>query len=177
MNIKNMTKIALMAAVICVIAPFSIPIGAVPISFTNFILYLSVYILGTKRTVASYIIYLILGTVGLPVFSGWAGGIGKLLGPTGGYLAGFIFMIIICGVFIEVFKNKKILHFAGMVLGTAIAYAFGTLWCSYSMDLSLTECFFMCVAPFIVGDLIKIFVAIYAGTEIKRRTDKIFGEL
>ena len=58
------------------------------------------YILGMKLSVASYVLYLLLGTVGLPVFSGFSGGLGKLIGPTGGYLAGFLFLIVIAGIFI-----------------------------------------------------------------------------
>ena len=66
------------------------------------------YILGTKLSVASYVLYLLLGTVGLPVFSGFSGGVGKLLGPTGGYLIGFIFLAAIVGFFVEKFPTKLI---------------------------------------------------------------------
>lgn len=74
----EITMTALMAAVTCILAPLSIPIGPVPISFTNLAIYLSLYLLGWKRGTISYLVYLLIGLVGVPVFSGFTGGIGKL---------------------------------------------------------------------------------------------------
>ena len=76
-----------MAAVTCILAPLSVPIGPVPISLTNFAIYLSLYLLDWKKGTLSYLIYLLLGLVGLPVFSGFTGGLAKLAGPTGGYIS------------------------------------------------------------------------------------------
>ena len=90
-NVREMALIALMAAVTCILGPLSVPIGVVPISLTNFAIYLAIYVLGCRRGTISYIVYLLLGLVGLPVFSGFSSGVGKLFGPTGGYLIGFIF--------------------------------------------------------------------------------------
>ena len=81
-----MVVTALMAAVTCILAPLSVPIGPVPISLTNFAIYLSLYLLDWKKGTLSYLIYLLLGLVGLPVFSGFTGGLAKLAGPTGGYI-------------------------------------------------------------------------------------------
>lgn len=83
-----MVVTALMAAVTCILAPLSVPIGPVPISLTNFAIYLSLYLLDWKKGTLSYLIYLLLGLVGLPVFSGFTGGLAKLAGPTGGYIIG-----------------------------------------------------------------------------------------
>ena len=84
-----MVVTALMAAVTCILAPLSVPIGPVPISLTNFAIYLSLYLLDWKKGTLSYLIYLLLGLVGLPVFSGFTGGLAKLAGPTGGYIIGW----------------------------------------------------------------------------------------
>lgn len=73
----EITMTALMAAVTCILAPLSIPIGPVPISFTNLAIYLSLYLLGWKRGTISYLVYLLIGLVGVPVFSGFTGGIGQ----------------------------------------------------------------------------------------------------
>ena len=81
---------AVMAAVICVLGPLSIPVGPVPISFTNFAIYITLYVLGWKRGTVSYLVYVLIGMVGMPVFSGYSGGLAKLAGPTGGYIVGFI---------------------------------------------------------------------------------------
>ena len=117
-NVREMALIALMAAVTCILGPLSVPIGVVPISLTNFAIYLAIYVLGCRRGTISYIVYLLLGLVGLPVFSGFSSGVGKLFGPTGGYLIGFIFMALICGFAIDRFEAKLIPSMIGMILGT-----------------------------------------------------------
>ena len=126
-NTYAMAVTALMTAVTCILAPLSIPIGPVPISLTNFAIYLSLYLLDWKKGTISYILYLLLGLVGLPVFSGFTGGIGKLAGPTGGYIIGFIPMAIIAGIVIDKF-SQRLIQILGMIVGTAICYAFGTAW-------------------------------------------------
>lgn len=172
MTAKQMTSIALITAVICVLAPLSIPIGAVPISFTNLALYFAIYIIGTKNTFISYTIYYILGIIGLPVFSGFSGGFVKAVGPTGGCLIGFFFMIIISGVFIEKFKSSKFMHFMGMILGTIVVYALAVLWFVYIMDTTFMAAFIACVAPFVIGDLLKMIVAMVVGKKIRQRLDR-----
>ena len=84
-----------MTAVTCILGPLAIPIGPVPVSLTPLAVFLSVYILGTKGGTLAYLLYLLIGAVGVPVFSGFTGGLGKLAGPTGGYLVGFILMALI----------------------------------------------------------------------------------
>ena len=116
---KQMTLIALMTALTCILGPLSIPLpfSPVPISFTNLVLYFSVFVLGTKFSTISYIVYLLIGLVGLPVFSGFSGGPAKVAGPTGGYLVGFVFLTVIAGFFVEHFKGKLSFAVLGMVLG------------------------------------------------------------
>ena len=99
MSTRQMTIIALMTAVTCILGPLAIPLpfSPVPISFTNLAIYFSIFVLGTYSATVSYLVYLLIGMVGLPVFSGFAGGFGKMAGPTGGYLVGFIFMALIAG--------------------------------------------------------------------------------
>ena len=103
----QMALIAVMAAITCILGPLSIPIpiSPVPISLTNLAIYLTVCLLGWKFGTISYLIYLLIGIAGLPVFSGFSSGFAKLLGPTGGYLIGFIPMAIICGFAFEKFSN------------------------------------------------------------------------
>ena len=99
----RLAMIGVMAAVTCILGPFSIqiPTSPVPISFTNLAIYLSIFVLGWKAGTLSYLIYLLLGLAGLPVFSGFTSGPAKLAGPTGGYLIGFIFMAAVGGWLIE----------------------------------------------------------------------------
>ena len=149
MSTRDLVFIGLAAAILCILAPLSIPIGPVPISLTNLVLYFALYILGTRATFISYIVYLLLGLVGLPVFSGFTGGPGKLAGPTGGYLIGFLLTILIAGVFIKKFdrnlpddvrnseRNKNIvMQLIGMLLGTAAVYLLGTMWFSVQSGMT-----------------------------------------
>ena len=167
---KNYTMVitALMAAVTCILAPLSIPIGPIPISLTNFAIYLSLYLLNWKMGTLSYIIYLLVGLVGLPVFSGFTGGVGKLAGPTGGYIIGFIPMAIIAGIVIDKFSQRWI-QILGMIVGTAICYAFGTAWFCIQAGYTVSAALAVCVIPFIPADLIKMVIAMIIGPEIRKR--------
>lgn len=164
-----MTTIALMAAVLCVVGPFTIPIGPVPVSIAPLVIFLSVYILGTKNGTISVLLYLLIGAVGVPVFSGFAGGFGKIAGPTGGYLLGYILMALIAGWFIHRYYDRVVVQFLGMVLGLAVLYAFGTAWLAYSAGMSFGAALAAGVLPFIIPDLIKIVIAIALGRTIRSR--------
>lgn len=176
----NMVMMALFAAVTCVLAPLAVPIGPVPISLTNLVIYISLYVLGWKQGTITYIVYLLLGLAGLPVFSGFEGGIGKFAGPTGGYLVGFILMSVICGIFIEKWNGTTPLHITlnmvGMILGTAAAYAFGTAWFCISTGTGVMAALTVCVFPFIIGDLIKMVVAAAVGPVTGRQIRKMGGK-
>jgi biotin transport system substrate-specific component len=126
------------------------------------------YALGMKKGTISYIIYMLIGFVGVPVFSGFTSGPSKLLGPTGGYIIGFILMAIIAGFFIDNFFNKWYLCFTGMVLGTAVCYALGTIWLSYQANISASAALAAGVIPFIPGDLVKILIATFIGPQIRK---------
>ncbi len=165
----SMTSIALMAAVICVVGPFTLPIGPVPITLAPLAILLSVYILGTKKGTVALLIYLLIGAVGVPVFSGFTGGIGKLAGPTGGYLIGYIFFALIAGWFIHRFYDKVVIQFLGMVLALAVLYAFGTAWLAYSAGMTFGAALAVGVLPFIVFDLIKIVITIVLGRAVRSR--------
>ena len=164
----EITMTALMAAVTCILAPLSIPIGPVPISFTNLAIYLSLYLLGWKKGTISYLIYLLLGLVGLPVFSGFTGGPAKLAGPTGGYIIGFIAMAIIAGLVIDHF-HQPWLQLIGMIVGTIICYVLGTAWFCFEAKSTVSGALSICVFPFIPGDLIKMIIAMLIGPAIKKR--------
>lgn len=172
LSIQQLAVIGVMAAVICILAPFSIPIGVVPISFTNLAIYIAIYVLGTKKGTISCLIYLLIGLVGIPVFSGFTGGPGKLFGPTGGYLIGFAFMALISGIFIDRFITKMYLCFVGMLLGTAVCYLLGTIWLAYQASLSFHAALAAGVIPFIPGDLIKIIIAMLIGPQLRKVLNK-----
>ena len=170
-KVKTIVLIGLMTAVTCVLGPLSVPLpfSPVPISLTNLAIYFTVYVIGTKRGTMSYLIYLLIGFVGVPVFSAFTSGPGKLLGATGGYLIGFIFMAGVFGIFIEKWPSKLYLHFIGMVLGTIVCYLFGTVWLAYQAGMSIQAAALAGVIPFIPGDIVKILLAVMVGPQIRKR--------
>lgn len=168
-----LTRIALMSALQCIISPFAItfPFSPVPVSLASLMLYLSVYILGKKGSVVSCGIYLLIGLVGLPVFSGFIGGVGKVLGPTGGYLLGYLFMVWIGGCFAEKWSGYP-MQFLGFVLGTAVCYLIGSVWLAYQSQISIVNALMVGGLPFLPGDLIKIIVGVFVGSNIRKRMIK-----
>ena len=166
-TLTQLIFMALMAAVMCIAGPLAVPIGPVPITLTNLVIYIAVGVLGTAQGTISYCLYLLLGMVGLPVFSGYAGGLGKLAGPTGGYLIGFIAMALIGGIVMEVSHRKLIPTLIGWFIGTAVDYLLGTLWFMFVTKMNLSASLMMCVVPFIPGDLIKIVLAYCLSKKIK----------
>jgi biotin transport system substrate-specific component len=159
-------EIAIMAAVICILGPVSIPIGLIPVSLTPFTVFLTVYILGQKLGTISYLIYLLIGLAGVPVFSGFAGGPGKLFGPTGGYLLAFAVMAWIAGAFYD--KTQKIwLHIIGSIIALIVCYALGTLWLAWMAHMHIVNALEVAVLPFIGFDIIKIFAAVFLGKAVK----------
>lgn len=170
-EVYQLTLIALMAAVTSILAPFSIPIpiSESPISLGIFAVYLCSLLLGPKLGTVSVLIYLLLGLVGVPVFTGWTGGIGKLFGPTGGYLIGYIFITLIGGWFAKRFAKKTILQVLGLILGTAVCYILGTVWMSYSLHMPIGAAISAAVIPFIPLDTLKIAAAIAIAYPLKKR--------
>lgn len=170
-KIYNMTLVGLMTALICIIAPFSVPLSftPVPISLANLIIYISAGILGAKKGAMSVIIYLLIGAVGVPVYAGWTAGFQRIAGPTGGYLIGFIFIALISGLIIEKFENKIYMYAIGMILGTIVCYILGSVWLSMEMNLNFSKALLLGVIPYLLGDAIKVVLATVLCYSLKAR--------
>lgn len=171
LGVKRIVSIALMTAILCAVSPFAltIPISPVPISLATFIIYLAIMILGMRDGTISVVLYVLLGFVGAPVFTGFAGGAGKVLGPTGGYIIGYIFMSIITGFFVDrSYKSHSFAwQFLGMVIGTAVLYLFGSAWLSKQANMTFMTALSVGTLPFIIGDLVKIVVSIVIGGKVR----------
>lgn len=169
-SVQKMAIIALMTAVLCILAPISIPvfISPVPISLGVLAIYLTAYVLSPLDATISVIIFILLGTFGLPVFSGYSGGLSKLVGPTGGYIIGFLFTVYISSLFIHM-KKGIIFDVIGMITGLALCYILGTIWFSYQQGKGFIASLLLCVVPFLIGDAIKIIVAVILGIQINKR--------
>lgn len=173
-NTRQMTLIGLTTAIICLFAPFSIvlPFSPVPFSLGTLAIYFSAMVLGMKRSFYSTILYLLLGFAGLPVFTGFTGGVAKILGPTGGYMLGYLFIALICGYFSDRWSNHVPLILTGMFIGTVACYTFGTIWLAVQSQLDFLTAFSAGVLPFLPGDFVKISAAVAIGKPIKKRLRK-----
>ena len=167
-TIYQITCMAVMAAVMCIAGPLALPIGPVPISLTNLVIYFTVFVLGMKTGTGSFLVYLLLGAVGLPVFSGYAGGFAKIAGPTGGYLVGFVLMALIGGFIMEKCNRKLVPTMLGWVLATVVDYALGTAWFVLVAHCSFTYALTVCVVPFIIGDIIKIVIGTLVAVKVRK---------
>ena len=163
---KDLTLTALFAALLCVISPFAVSIGPISITLATFGAYLSGAALGAKRASVAVAIYLMLGFVGLPVFSGFSGGIQKLFSATGGYLVGYIPCAAMTGLFADKFKKPWDCP-VGMAVGTAVLYALGTGWYCILTGSKIIPALMLCVVPFLIGDGIKIACASLLGQKLR----------
>ena len=159
----DLALVALFAAVMAVCSWITVP-AAVPFTLQTMGVFLAVGLLGGKRGTISVLVYLFLGAIGLPVFSGFAGGLGYMMGATGGYIIGFLFSALIMWFMEKAFGRDMKILILSMVLGLILCYAFGTAWFMtvYSGSngpIDLATALGWCVFPFIIPDAIKIAVA------------------
>lgn len=171
-NVYPLAMTAVMAALIAAVSPFSLLIGPIPLSLCTLMLYMTPYILGWRRGAVATLVFILLGMVGIPVFTGFQGGIGKVLGPTGGYIAGYIPLVIITGLAVRFFPKNRVVQFWGMIAATAVLYTLGTAWFCVQSRNDLQEAVALCVFPFIPGDLIKMVIAMVVGPELQKRLAK-----
>ena len=170
-GIYGIAAAAVMTAALCVLAPLSIPIGPVPITLATLVIYLAAYALGWRLGALSCLAYVLLGAFGLPVFSGFAGGLGKLLGPTGGYIVGYIPMVVLGGMAIERF-SKRPAQLAGLAAGTLVLYALGTAWLCLTAKMALVPALGLAVIPFLPLDAAKLLLAVFIGPVLRDRLAK-----
>ncbi|MDE7362717.1 MAG: biotin transporter BioY [Oscillospiraceae bacterium] len=177
-NIRSMVFMAIFAALICVAAPYAIPMpGLVPISLGTFAIYLTGAMLGGKRGTVAVCVYILLGAIGLPVFTAFSGGFAKLFGPTGGYIIGYIPLVLLTGIFADRSAKKRWLMPIGMVLGTAVMYAFGTAWYMIMNGTPLGAALMSCVVPFLIGDTLKMVLATAVSVPLRSRLNAVIEGL
>ena len=160
---RDLTYVALCAVLIAVCAWISIP-APVPFTLQTFGIFAALTLLGGRRGCYAVAVYLLLGLVGLPVFSGVQGGPGVLLGTTGGYILGFLASALLYWGMTARLGDRPAVTAAAMVLGLLVCYAFGTAWflVAYARaagPIGLWAALGMCVFPFVVPDLVKLALA------------------
>lgn len=158
-QLRMMVYAALFAALTAVGAFLSVPIGPVPIVLQNMFVYLAGLLLGSRWGLASVGTYLLVGAVGLPVFAGGLGGIGRLVGPTGGYLLGYLPTVFLIGKMARTEAPQMMTDVLAMICGTLVLYACGVTWLKIVSGMPLGKTLALGMYPFLIGDAIKIAAA------------------
>lgn len=172
MKTLDMVYIALFACLMAICSWISIP-GEVPFTLQTMGVFLAIGLLGGKRGTIAVLVYILMGAVGLPVFSGFAGGIGRLVGVTGGYIVGFLASALVMWAVEALLGRKEWVLIVSMVVGLLVCYAFGTAWfmilyTSSKGAITLGAVLGMCVIPYIIPDALKIVVALVLTRILKR---------
>lgn len=167
---------ALMTAVICILAPFAIPLtGGVPISMATLAIMLAGTVLGPRWGSLSTALYIVIGAIGLPVYANYTSGFANLAGPTGGFLIGYLPLVFCVGFGYRTFGrartgvSKTVVLILSILVGESLLYTLGTLWFMFVGQTSLVSALIWCVIPFIPGDIVKI-IAVVVLTPILERT-------
>lgn len=150
---------ALFAALTAVCSQIAIPMVPVPVNLAMLSVFVAGGFLGAKYGALSQFVYVALGAVGVPVFSSFRGGFGVLVGPTGGYIIGYIAAAFVTGLIIQHFNARLPFIVAAMITGLLVCYTLGTAWFMFSTNNGLVQSLMLCVVPFLVGDALKIVVA------------------
>ena len=169
---KEMVLTAMLTAVMAVCSWISVP-AEIPFTLQTFAVFCAIGLLGGRNGLFSILVYILLGAIGIPVFAGPSGGIGIILGNTGGFIVGFVFIALICWLTEKLFGNGLIVRIISMLVGLAVLYAFGTAWFMFlytknTGDVSLIQVMKWCVTPFVIPDLLKLALAIVLTDRIKK---------
>jgi len=159
-SLRMMVLSSLFAALIAAGAFLAIPVGPVPIYLANFFVMLAGLALGPKWGVAAVGTYLLSGVLGLPVFAGGTGGLGRFWGPTGGYLLGYIPAVYLAGIISNRAKPSLLQDFISMLIATVVIYAIGVPWLKTMMGMRWQKSVAVGMFPFLIGDGIKIAAAL-----------------
>ena len=176
---KELVVTALMSVVIAVCSWISIPIGSVPFTLQTFAVFCAMLILGGKKGTFAVLVYILLGAVGIPVFAGFTGGIGIILGTTGGYIVGFLILGLLYWLIDSIAKddlfskNNLIIKIIALVIGLLLCYAFGTVWfmqvyAKQAEAIDLKTALEWCVIPFLIPDIAKLVIAVIVSENVKK---------
>lgn len=167
-----MAYIAVFAVIMAICSWISIP-AQVPFTLQTFAVFLAFGVLGGKRGTMAVLVYILLGAVGIPVFAGFTGGIGVLMGNTGGYILGFLGSALVMWALEKLPGKRSVIQIFSMIAGLLVCYTFGTLWfmivyAGTTGKVGLVTVLGWCVIPFIIPDLIKIGLAYMLAGRIRK---------
>ena len=158
-QLRMMVFASLLAALMTAGAYISIPVGPIPIVLQNMFVFLAGLLLGSRWGLASVGVYLLAGACGLPVFAGGMGGIGRIVGPTGGYLIGYLPAVFIIGYLSKKAAARISIDIIAMICGTIVLYACGVTWLKTLTGMPWPKTLAVGMLPFLIGDVLKIVAA------------------
>ncbi len=164
---SDMVMVGLFTAILSVLSVLQIPTpSGVPFTLQTFVVALAGYVLGAKRGAVTILLYIILGGLGVPVFSGMRGGFGVILGPTGGFMIGFLGLVSFCGAALRIrFQAARI--GIGMA-GLAVCHICGAFWFAFLMKQGIPESFLLVSVPYLLKDILSVAGACVAAAFVKR---------
>ena len=176
MKLKRRIVTALFAALLCILAPVAVPVGAIPVSLGSFCVAVLALITNRRCSLVALLLYVALGAVGLPVFAGFTGGGHVLVGPTGGYLFGYIPMVLVISMVSG--KTPSVWReILGLVLGQLVCYGFGVAWYAVCTDVSLSAAIAVGVFPFLLFDALKLTAAEALNLALGKRIRALLSEV
>ncbi len=168
---KDIVSCGMFAAILAILSQISIPLpSGVPVTMQTFAVALTGFVLAWKFGAISAIVYILSGAIGLPVFSGFKGGFQVLASHTGGFIWGFVIMVILCGIAAD--KNNKIVVSLLSMAGLAVCHVFGVVQFMIVMKMNFVESFLLASAPYIIKDIISVFLAYVIGSQVRKRLIK-----
>lgn len=168
-KVKQMIYCALFAGIVAIMAQIKIDlVGIIPITMQTLGIYLMAIVLKPRYAFLAALVYVLMGAIGLPVFAGFTGGMGILVGPTGGYIFSFPIVAFVISYCFTI-KDNILFKVLAMLIGTAICYTIGTAWFMYSNQSGLWQSLVWCVFPFLIGDAIKITASILFSNRMKQK--------
>ena len=159
-QIRSMVYTALMAAFIAIGAFVAIPVGPVPIALQSLFVLLTGLLLGPRWGAASVALYLLAGACGLPVFAGATGGLGRLFGPTGGYLFSYLPAVVVVGAVSDAGRGRWMVDLIGLTAASLLIYAIGVPWLKWVTGMPIGKAVAVGMIPFVLGDALKIAAAL-----------------
>ncbi|GAB6099893.1 biotin transporter BioY [Halanaerocella petrolearia] len=168
---QDMVYSAVFAALISVLSYVSIPIpfSPVPVTGQSLAVMLAGAILATRQAGLSMVIFLLLGAIGVPVFSQGRAGIGVFMGPSGGYLVGYLVGAVVISLIVQNKKSYLRIGLANVIGGIVVVHLLGIIWLNIITDMGLQKAFMSGSVPFIPGDLLKAVIAAIISVPIMKR--------
>ncbi len=178
-KLRIMLKISIFAAITAILAQMEIPLPLIPISGQTLAVGIAATVLGSRQGSLAMVLYMAIGAVGLPVFAGFSGGPQVLVGPSGGYIFGFIAAAYVTGLILEKTSFTISMAVIANIMGMFVTLVFGTIHLKLVLDLGWSASLAAGVYPFLAVGFIKAFLASWIGIVVRRRLiqAKVLGDM